>query len=165
MGSRSILDLTDKNAALTGIELEPTKSLRSPVSDQFFWLRIVSELPRMNLSTTGYETDNPCPSCGRAGHYHSGNASEVPAYEDIPTTARDFNATWEYFGNWQQVRSPAHKQPVGGSRGVIISKRARRIFQKLRVSRMVWIPVISATGPMERALSPNTCSSGQWLRR
>jgi len=128
-------------SALTGIELKPVKSKRGPVSDRYSWLQIVSELPRMHSSYTGYVTEDPCPSCGRAGHYDSGDAPEVPVYDGFPVDARDFNATWEYFGDWQQVRSPTHRQPVGGGRGVIVSKRARRVFAELRIPRMVWVPV------------------------
>ena len=42
-----------KNAGLTGVELDPVKSLRSQISDQFFWLRIIGELNQMDPSTTG----------------------------------------------------------------------------------------------------------------
>jgi hypothetical protein len=96
----------------------------------------------MDSSTTGYVKYNLCSSCGRAGHYGTGNSPEVPVYEAISLTAADFNATWEYFGDWQEVLSSTHKQPIGGKRGVVISKRARQVFLKLQIPRMVWIPVM-----------------------
>ena len=67
----------------------------------------------MHPSTTGYVTYNLCTSCGRAGHYGTGNSPDVPIYDAIPSITTDFNATWEDFNDWQQVRNYAHKRPIG----------------------------------------------------
>lgn len=136
-------------AAFTGVELELVKSQRSPISKQYSWLRIINELPPMDHTTTGYVVEDPCPTCGRGGHFNSGVEAEVPVYRSFPLNAHDFNATWEYFGTWQQVRSPLQNQPVGGGRGTIVSGQVRRVFQQLRIPRMVWIPVQCIASPIE----------------
>jgi hypothetical protein len=131
-------------AGLTGIEPTPVQTQRRPPSAHHVWLRITSEFPRLHESTTGYETEAPCTVCGRGGHYGSAKEPEAPRYNPVPADTPDFNRTWEYFGDWRQVRSEMHLRPVGGSQGVVVSQRARRVLQDLRVRRLVWIPMSPA---------------------
>jgi hypothetical protein len=131
-------------AGITGIEPTPVQTPRRPPSAHHVWLRITSEFPRLDESTTGYETEAPCTVCGRGGHYGSAKKPEVPRYKPVPGATPDFNRTWEYFGDWRQVRSETHSRPVGGSQGVVVSQRVRRVLQGLRVRRLVWIPMSPA---------------------
>jgi hypothetical protein len=95
----------------------------------------------MHLSTIGVATEDVCPTCGRAGHYSDAIHPETLVYEKAPQTAHDFNQTWEYFGNWQQVRNMSNSSLVGGCRGVIVSQTVRQVFRQLNVRRLVWVPV------------------------
>ena len=126
---------------LTGVEAVPVRSPRRAQDAGFYWLRITSSFPKMHPSTTGVATENVCPACGRSGHYGDAMHPENPIYETVPKTARDFNHTWEYFGDWQQVRNRAGAGRVGGSRGVLVSKRVRQLLEELKVRRLVWVPV------------------------
>jgi hypothetical protein len=128
-------------AGLTGIEPTPVQTQRRPPSSDHVWLRITSEFPGLHESTTGYETEAPCPVCGRSGHSGSAKEPEVPRYMTVPADTPDFNQTWEYFGDWRQVRSETHTRPVGGGQGVVVSQRA---LQELKVRRLVWIPMSPA---------------------
>lgn len=128
-------------AHLTGIEPAAVRSPRLPPDARFAWLRIVSTFPRMDPSTRGYATEQPCTTCGRSGHFGTFLEAEAPVYDSIPSTASDFNLTFEYFGTWQETRSPKQTRPVGGSRGIIVSQRARKVLKHLRVRRLVWVPV------------------------
>lgn len=133
-----------RKAGLTGIEPAAVQTQRRPPSAQHVWLRITSEFPRLHESTTGYETEAPCSACGRGGHYGSAKEPEVPRYNPVPADTPDFNRTWEYFGDWRQVRSETHTRPVGGSQGAVVSQRVRRVLQDLKVRRLVWIPMSPA---------------------
>ncbi len=135
-----------REAGVTGIEPAPVQTQRRPPSAQHVWLRITSEFPRLHESTTGYETDAPCSACGRGGHGASAKEPEVPRYNPVPAGTPDFNRTWEYFGDWRQVRSETHSRPVGGGQGVVVSQRVRRVLHDLRVRRIVWIPMSPASG-------------------
>jgi hypothetical protein len=132
-------------AHLTGLEPITERSPRRPPDPRFLWLRIVSTFPRMDLSTTGYVTEGLCPTCGRSGYYGSSMEPEVPTYDEIPRNASDFNHTFEYFGNWRQTRTPVHTRTVGGSRGIIVSQRARKALQDMRVRRLTWVPVATVS--------------------
>jgi hypothetical protein len=131
---------------LSGFEIAPVKSPRRLPHEGYAWLKITSSLPAMHPSTTGYEVSDPCPTCGRAGHYagHFGEmaAPEAPVYSGLPATVSDFNLTYEYFGNWQQLQRNRHDyEPVGGGAGIVVSQQARRRLVELGVRRMVWVPV------------------------
>lgn len=138
------LMLAFQKAGLTGFERGQVRLRRGAPSAQHFWLRITSEFPQLHESTTGYEIEAQCPVCGRAGHYGSATEAEAPRYNRVPIDASDFNRTWEYFGNWQQVRSETHTRPVGGGQGIVVSQRTRRVLQDLEVRRLVWIPMSAA---------------------
>jgi len=127
---------------LTGFVAVPVKSPRLPPDARFSWLMIDKEFPPMHSSSAGYTIEGLCPTCGRAGHYRNPREAEVPTYGTIPTGAGDFNHTWEYFGNWRQVRSESHTRPIGGSRGVVVSQRARQTLLRLGVRRLVWVPAV-----------------------
>jgi len=64
-----------------------------------------------------------------------------PVYDDVPESAPDFNLTWEYFGDWRQVRNTGNKNLVGGCREVIVSQRVRQMLEQLDVRRLVWVPI------------------------
>jgi hypothetical protein len=131
-----------KLAGLSGLEVIGVRSPRRPPDPRFSWLRITGAFPKMHSSTTGIATENLCPACGRAGHFGIAIEPEVPIYERAPRPACDVNHTWEYFGDWQQVRGTSQVRRVGGSRGIIVSKRGRRMLQALRVRHLVWVPII-----------------------
>jgi len=137
---------------LTGIEAVPVRSPRRPPDIRFKWLRITGSFPRMHASTTGVATENVCSTCGRAGHYADAMLPETPVYETVPKLVSDFNLTWEYFGDWQQVRNMSNRVRVGGCRGIIVSKRVRQTLQQLNVRRLVWVPI---TILKEKSLRPS----------
>jgi hypothetical protein len=126
---------------LSGVEAVPVRSPRRPPDARFKWLRITSSFPRMHPSTTGVATENVCSTCGRAGHYGDPMHPETPVYETVPKLVSDLNHTWEYFGDWQQVRNITNRIRVGGCRGIIVSKRVRQALQQLNVRRLVWVPI------------------------
>jgi hypothetical protein len=126
---------------LSGFEIAPVKSPRCPPHDRFAWLKIGASLPRMHSSTTGYKVSDACPTCGRSGHYGDWTAPEAPVYAGLPATVCDFNHTFEYFGDWRQVRNGRDHKPVGGGAGTVVSQRARQTLLKLGARRFVWVPV------------------------
>jgi hypothetical protein len=128
-------------AGLTGFESAPVKLRRKPPDDRFSWLKIDGSLPEMHSATTGYKSEGACPTCGRGGHYDDYDAPEAPVYDQVPATACDFNHTFEYFGDWRQVRSPSQTRPVGGAPGIVVSQRVRQALRQLGVRRLVWVPV------------------------
>jgi hypothetical protein len=148
---------------LSGVEALPVRSPRRPPDARFKWLRITSSFPRMHPSTTGVVTENVCSTCGRGGHYADPLHPETPVYETVPRLVSDLNYTWEYFGDWQQVRNVSNRNRVGGYRGIIVSKRVRQAIQQLNVRRLVWVPItiLKRNGPRpdvgeERTCPPNT---------
>jgi len=133
---------------MTGVSVQPVRSPRR-ANSQFFWLEITNELPRMHPSTRGYGTDAQCPACKRAGHYGAMSEPESVSYADSHR-ARDLNVTWEYFGDWRQQRTKTAHAPVGGKQGIVVSQRLRQEFLRLKVRRLVWIPVTISTTAVRR---------------
>lgn len=133
-----------EEAGVTGVQPMLVQTPRRPPGDQHVWLRITSEFPRLHASSTGYVIDPACPQCGRSGHHGMANEPEVPRYSPVPADTPDITRTWEYFGDWRQVRGRSFPGPVGGSQDVVVSQRARRVLQRLEVRRLVWVPLLPA---------------------
>ena len=133
--------ITDALAHLTGFEPTPVRSPRRSPDSRFYWLRIKSAFPGMNHSSLGIIKESVCSTCGRAGHYGTSMEPEMLTYNEVPDTVCDFNHTWEYFGDWQQIRNKSQTRSVGGSRGIVVSQRTRRALLQLKVRRLVWVPV------------------------
>lgn len=126
-------------AGLTGLDPTPVGSRRRKVDDRYSWLRITGMLPPM--SSHSYRIYRPCGECHRSGHYANVAAAEAVCYESVFDHVTDFNLTWEYFGDWEQRRQPKHLRPIGPGQGIVVSQRARRRLQVLRVRRLFWVPV------------------------
>ena len=124
---------------MTGVSVEPVRSPRRSRS-QFFWLRITSELPKMHPSTRGYLRESLCADCGRAGHHSAHSEPEKVVFQTL-RNARDFNLTWEYFGDWRQVRNKAQHRRIGGVQQIVVSQSVRQEFLRTKVRRLVWVPV------------------------
>ena len=135
--------LAEAMRKMTGVSVQPVRSPRR-ASSQFFWLRITNQLPRMHSSTRGYITEAQCPVCGRAGHYGTMSEPESVSYTKTQN-ACDFNLTWESFGDWKQQRNKTPHRPVGGKQGIVVSQRLRQEFLRLKVRRLVWVPVTIST--------------------
>jgi hypothetical protein len=133
--------LADGISGLTGVEPALVGTRRRAPDARFAWLRITSTLPRMSAHT--YVVYRPCPECGRSGHYSNHRAAEMPTYEHMPATAADFNLTWEYFADGSSGGDASHTRPIGGGPGIVVSQRAGRRLLRLKVSRLVWVPVMS----------------------
>jgi hypothetical protein len=126
---------------LHGFTASPVRTPRGVPDARFAWLRITSELPPMDETSEGIVTYKPCPTCSRSGHYGAVRVGEVPKYRAMPKSARDVNLTWEYFGDWQQVRYLSHTRPIGGQRQIVVSQAVRRRLLAINVRRLVWVPV------------------------
>lgn len=149
-------------ARLTGFDLVPVRSPKRPVSSRFSWLRVTNTLPRFSSSSSGLITERQCPSCGRAGHYGTARRPEELRYDLRARDWLDFNRTWEYFGDWQQVRAKTHLLPIGGAQELIVSQRARQVLLGLRVPRLKWVPVAvgeGKAGPEKDVAVPHIRSS------
>ena len=130
-----------RSEALTGFEMLPVAPIGRPTvpSADYRWMRIISELPAMVGANLAIE--NPCPGCGRSGHFDSTQDPVQFSYAPLPASA-DINCTFEYFGVWNL--SPA---PVGGHREVVVSQRVCEVFARLRVRLVGWEPVLTAEAP------------------
>ena len=93
---------------------------------------------------SGYEIEDCCPACQRAGHYGNWSQGESPCAA-VPTANADMNLSWEYYGNWRQTRRTEDGWvPVGGFRTIVVSQKARWAFIQLGVRRIVWVPMRTA---------------------
>ncbi|WP_291984797.1 hypothetical protein [Luteitalea sp.] len=129
---------------VTGFESLDVRTQRRPPSENFVWLRIAGDFPRFDPSSTGYEIEDCCPACQRAGHYGNWSQGESPCAA-VPTANADMNLSWEYYGNWRQTRRTEDGWvPVGGFRAIVVSQKARRAFIQLGVRRIVWVPMRTA---------------------
>jgi len=125
---------------LTGFQLTPVRSRRRNPEPRFSWLRIMHELAPARHDTPGWVIENRCNVCSRTGYYRDHDAPSERVYDSL-RGARDFNLTWEYCGDWQQVRSETHTRPIGGRQFPIVSQRARKRLIDLGVERLQWAPV------------------------
>ena len=129
---------------VTGFESLDVRTQRRPPSENFVWLRIAGDFPRFDPSSTGYEIEDCCPACQRAGHYGNWSQGESPCAA-VPTANADMNLSWEYYGNWRQTRRTEDGWvPVGGFRTIVVSRKARWAFIQLGVRRIVWVPMRTA---------------------
>jgi hypothetical protein len=142
--SRALADAI-RNTGLTGVEFLPTRRRSQKVPDeQCFWMNVTSEWGPMSPSRI-VSVDDPCPECGRSGHYDAYSEVTEFRYASFPADVPDFNRTWEYFGLW---RVPAHMEHlkdgpnVGGARMLIVSQRVRRCFQAAKVRGVSFDPVL-----------------------
>jgi hypothetical protein len=131
--------VTEGLVGVTGVELAPVRSPRKAPDPRFAWLKISSVLPRMH---SGYEQSDGCGQCRRSGYYEGLMKPNVPTYAGLSENLPDFNLTWEYFGDWRQQRHKSQTLGVGGGQGVVVSQRVRQRLLKLKVRRLVWIPVV-----------------------
>jgi len=130
-----------REAGLTGICVMPVRRNHKQDPDpEYAWLKVVSEWPAM-LPTRVLDTEDLCPDCGRTGHFDPYDRAAEWRYRKAPKTARDFNHTWERFGVWKGGAFSRDRPPVGGSAGIIVSQRVRRVFKLAGVRRIRYDPV------------------------
>jgi hypothetical protein len=130
-----------QTAGLTGMEVLPVRRNHRPDPDPgFAWLKVVSEWPPM-LPTRVLGVEDPCPACGRTGHFDPGDRPAEWRYRRVPGKAADFNYTWERFGTWRGKGWDSAYPPVGGFAGIIVSQRVRQLFARVGVRRVLYAPV------------------------
>jgi hypothetical protein len=114
-----VLAATISKAGLTGGEFLPARRPSQEEPDpNYHWMKIAYEWPPMEPDSV-LEVENLCPTCRRAGHFHSYQRVTEFHYDSVPDDARDFGHTWEYLDVWENTR-------VGGRRQVIVSQAARQ---------------------------------------
>lgn len=130
-----------RSSVLTGFSISSVQHFSTRHDDaRFFWLRIVSEWPRMHPRRI-LTIEDPCPACQRGGHFDSYKCATEFWYDHAPPSASDFNLTWEYFGPWRPHRFSSRTVPVGGCQMPILSRRARIFLQQHKIKHVSFDPV------------------------
>lgn len=93
------------------------------------------------LPTRVLAVEDLCPVCGRMGHFDPGDRPAENRYKNVPDHASDFNYTWERFGVWRGKPWHSDYPPVGGSAGIIVSQRVRKLFTRVKVRQVKYAPV------------------------
>jgi hypothetical protein len=136
---------TIASAGLTGMTLRPALDRsRVPVP----WVQVVVEatMPPMLASSRGMirgraSGERPCARCGRDGWFNTTSDPFVPAYPRAAlATMPDAAWTFERFstGAWA---NPIHGKRSLASRCLIMSARAYRALQPLKLRGVRWSPV------------------------
>jgi hypothetical protein len=130
-------------AALTGVEVRPAQGpTRQEPESHYRWLHVTSEWGPM-LPSSSAKALAPCPNCGRSGFFVDPDRPHELHYRAPPSTARDFNNSWERFGYWATSRRSSSSEPTGGAPPLhIISQRARRILDGSGVRRVEFQPIV-----------------------
>ena len=130
-----------RSSDLTGFTISAVQHYATRHDDtRFFWLRIVSEWPQMHPRRI-VTIDDPCPICQRAGHFDSLKRTTDFWYHNAPSSACDFNLTWEYFGMWRLRRHSTSSISVGGKQMPILSRRARMFLRQHKVKHISFDPI------------------------
>lgn len=128
-------------AGSSGFTEQPVRSRGSDRPHPgFVWLDVTAEWPPLAPSSH-LEREDPCPRCGRAGHFDVAGGHTRLVSRDVPDTACDFNVTWEYFGVWRTAMTAANRLPVGGAQYFIVSARARELFVAHKVKHVTFEPL------------------------
>lgn len=131
-------------AGLSGVEVRPVRrSVERDPDPDYVWLHIVSVWPQMEASSV-LEKHDLCPQCGRTGFFHPGTRPMEWHYSQPPPQSSDFNHTWERFGLWRGRGFSG--RGVGGSPGIIVSQEVRQVFERLKVKRVGYVPIVFRRG-------------------
>lgn len=130
--------ISENLSGFTCLSVAHKTATRFRLDERFVWLEPTFEWPALHeLSILAVE--DPCPTCGRAGHFDSPSPPTSLCYGTAPRAATDFGATYEYFGRW---RAPGRSSPsVGGGRLTIVSARFKAALVAGRVRHVSFEPV------------------------
>jgi len=129
-----------RSSGLTGFTILPVQHYSAATPDpRYFWLRIISEWPRMHPRRI-LAIEDLCPACQRAGHFDTYERPTEFWYHAVPESACDFNLTWEYFGVWRHHLS-SRTFSVGGHQVPILSRRARLFLREQHTKHVAFDPV------------------------
>lgn len=128
-------------AGIGGAELRGAVSHRD--GQPLAWFQVIPqlELPPMSAQTRGTIREDPCPACGRDGHFFTVKSPEAIVYDD-PESAEDLPDvchTYERFGN-SVLREPFASSFFAPPL-LICKPNVQKFFRGRRVRGIRFIPV------------------------